>query len=123
MVFIRSLEFLGDAVLDFLVTRHVFVAYNQQVTPGRVTDIRQDLSNNGRLAYISVACDLHKKLLHNCTDLFGQISRYAGDETLFPTNQSTEEYLSKVSTTFPMTGIRCLQSLSFFSRLGYRSMG
>ncbi|CAF3393836.1 unnamed protein product [Rotaria socialis] len=91
----ERLEFLGDALLDFLVTRHVFVNYNQNVTPGKVTDIRQDLSNNGRLAYILVACDLHKKILHNSTDLFSQISSYAGDEDLFPKDQSTDEYLSK----------------------------
>ncbi|CAF3996300.1 unnamed protein product, partial [Rotaria magnacalcarata] len=92
---IHRLEFLGDALLDFLVTRHVFVNYNQNVTPGKVTDIRQDLSNNGRIAYILVACDLHKKILHNSTDLFSQISSYAGDEDLFPKDQSTDEYLSK----------------------------
>ncbi|CAF2139709.1 unnamed protein product [Rotaria magnacalcarata] len=91
----ERLEFLGDALLDFLVTRHVFVNYNQNVTPGKVTDIRQDLSNNGRLAYILVACDLHKKILHNSTDLFSQISSYAGDEDLFPNDQSTDDYLSK----------------------------
>ncbi|CAF5043527.1 unnamed protein product, partial [Rotaria magnacalcarata] len=91
----ERLEFLGDALVDFLVTRHVFVNYNQNVTPGKVTDIRQDLSNNGRLAYILVACDLHKKILHNSTDLFSQISSYAGDEDLFPNDQSTDEYLSK----------------------------
>ncbi|CAF2152130.1 unnamed protein product [Rotaria magnacalcarata] len=91
----ERLEFLGDALLDFLVTRHVFVNYNQNVTPGKVTDIRQDLSNNGRLAYILVACDLHKKILHNSTDMFSQISSYAGDEDLFPKDQSTDEYLSK----------------------------
>ncbi|CAF4363360.1 unnamed protein product [Rotaria sp. Silwood2] len=61
----------------------------------QVTDIRQDLSNNSRLAYILVACGLHRKILHNSTDLFGHISLYAGDEDLFPKDQSTEQYLSK----------------------------
>jgi hypothetical protein len=28
------LEFLGDAVLDFLVTRHIFVE-NKDITPGK----------------------------------------------------------------------------------------
>ncbi|CAF1034570.1 unnamed protein product [Rotaria sp. Silwood1] len=91
----ERLEFLGDAILDFLVTRHVFINYNQNVTPGLVTDIRQDLSNNGRLAYILVACGLHKNILHNSTDLFGHISLYAGDEDLFPKDQSADQYLSK----------------------------
>ena len=63
---------------------------------GRVTDIRQDLSNNGRLAYILVSCGLHKKILHNSPDLFGKMSIYAGDDTVFPKDISTEELLSKV---------------------------
>ncbi|CAF1209309.1 unnamed protein product [Rotaria sordida] len=91
----ERLEFLGDAILDFLVTRYVFVNYNQKVTPGRVTDIRQDLSNNDRLAYILVACGLHRKILHNSTDLFGHISSYAGDEDVFLKDQSVDQYLSK----------------------------
>ena len=63
---------------------------------GRVTDIRQDLSNNGRLAYILVAYRLHTKILHNSPNLFGKISIYAGDENLFPNDSSTEQQLSKV---------------------------
>ncbi|CAF1143272.1 unnamed protein product [Rotaria sp. Silwood1] len=112
----ERLEFLGDAILDFLVTRYVFVHYNQNVTPGkhyrvvyaikicsvllpgRVTDIRQDLSNNDRLAYILVACGLHRKILHNSPDLFGHITAYAGDEDVFPKDQSIDQYLSKVFT-------------------------
>ncbi|CAF1271794.1 unnamed protein product [Adineta steineri] len=91
----ERLEFIGDAILDFLVTRHIFVNYNATNTPGRVTDIRQDLANNGRLAYILVACGLHTKILHNSTDLFGHISSYAGDEDLFPKDQTTDQYLNK----------------------------
>ncbi len=66
------------------------------VNSGRVTDIRQDLSNNGRLAYILVACGLHTKILHHSTDLFGHMSSYVGDEDLFPKDQTTDQYLSKV---------------------------
>jgi hypothetical protein len=63
---------------------------------GRVTDIRTDLSNNGRLAYILVAYRLHTKILHNSPDLFGKISLYAGDEELFPKDSSARLELSKV---------------------------
>ncbi|CAF3577169.1 unnamed protein product [Adineta steineri] len=90
----ERLEFLGDAVLDFLVTRYIFVN-DKNITPGRVTDIRQDLSNNGRLAYILVACGLHTKILHNSPDLFGKISVYVGDEELFPKDLSPDSQLNK----------------------------
>ena len=106
----ERLEFLGDAVLDFLVTRDIFNR-KEKITPGRVTDIRQDLSNNGRLAYLFVALRLHKKILHNSPALFGQISFYTGDENLFPPDASTETLLNKV---------RSLLSLSFRSTFSFR---
>ncbi|CAF3752172.1 unnamed protein product [Rotaria sp. Silwood1] len=91
----ERLEFLGDAILDFLVTRHVFVNYNENMTPGRVTNIRQDLLNNDRLAYILVACGLHTKILYNSPGLFDEISTYIHNENLFSKNQSTDQYLNK----------------------------
>ncbi|CAF3158650.1 unnamed protein product [Rotaria sp. Silwood2] len=91
----ERLEFLGDAILEFLVTRHIFVNYNKIITPGRVTDIRQDLLNNDRLAYILVACSFHTKILHNSPELFDEISSYVGNEDFFPKNQSTDQYLNK----------------------------
>jgi len=36
--FLYRLEFLGDAVLDFLVTRHIFVN-NKDITPGNDHDL------------------------------------------------------------------------------------
>ena len=50
---------------------------------GRITDIRQGLSNNGHLAYILVAYRLHTKILYNSADLFVKITTYAGDEDYF----------------------------------------
>lgn len=63
---------------------------------GRVTDIRQDLSNNGRLAYILVASRLHTKILHNSPDLFGKIMFYTGDEELFPKDATMLTNLTQV---------------------------
>ncbi|CAF3736044.1 unnamed protein product [Rotaria sordida] len=47
---------------------------------------------------VKVTCGLHRKILHNSTDLFGHISSYAGDEDVFPKDQSVDQYLSKVFT-------------------------
>ncbi|CAF2739925.1 unnamed protein product [Rotaria sp. Silwood2] len=91
----ERLEYLGDAILDFLVVRCVFVEYYKQVTPSRVTDIRQDLSNNGRLAYLLVSCDLHRKILHESPYLFDQMTSYLENSTLFPKDQSMNDKLDK----------------------------
>jgi endoribonuclease Dicer len=107
LLLLYRLEFLGDAVLDFLVTQHIFIK-KKDITPGRVTDIRQDLSNNGRLAYILVACRLQTKILHNSPDLFGKISVYAGDEDLFPKDSSIEIKLNKVNDSFILIEIKIL---------------
>ncbi|CAF4697295.1 unnamed protein product [Rotaria sp. Silwood1] len=91
----ERLEYLGDAVLDFLVIRCIFVEYYKEVTPSRVTDIRQDLSNNGRLAYLLVSCDLHRKILHESPYLFDEITIYLENSILFTKDQSMNDKLNK----------------------------
>jgi hypothetical protein len=58
---------------------------------GRVTDIRQDLSNNGRLAYLLVSRDLHKKILHISPELFARMHIYLDDETIFPKKEKSND--------------------------------
>ncbi|CAF1193375.1 unnamed protein product, partial [Adineta steineri] len=91
----ERLEYLGDAILDFLVIRCVFVDHYKHVTPKHVTDIRQDLSNNGRLSYIFVSCDLHKKILHLSPYLSNQITSYVESETISSKDQSLDAKLGK----------------------------
>jgi hypothetical protein len=125
------LEFLGDAVLDFLVIRCIFVNHYETVKPskirtftdccgskyvsGHVTDIRQDLANNGRLAYILGCCGLHKNILHASTYLFDQINSYCKDDSIFPPNLTSKETLKKVKINF--------ETISASDCLGHRSMG
>ena len=49
----QRLEFLGDAILDFLVTQHLYFRH-PKLSPGELTDIRQDLVNNNIIATIAV---------------------------------------------------------------------
>jgi len=49
----QRLEFLGDAILDFLVTQHLYFRH-AKLSPGELTDIRQALVNNNILATIAV---------------------------------------------------------------------
>jgi hypothetical protein len=46
---------------------------------GRVTDIRQDLSNNNQLAHILVSSDLHNKIRHNSNEISNQIKSYVNN--------------------------------------------
>ncbi|CAK8683082.1 unnamed protein product [Clavelina lepadiformis] len=55
----QRLEFLGDAVLDFLITRHLFND-SRQHAPGALTDLRSALVNNTIFASLAVRYDYHK---------------------------------------------------------------
>ena len=50
----QRLEFLGDAVLDFLITRHLFDHPSRRFTPGELTDLRAALVNNNIFAALAV---------------------------------------------------------------------
>ena len=57
----QRLEFLGDAVLDFLVTQHLYFRH-AKLSPGELTDIRQALVNNNIFATIAVEYKYNKYL-------------------------------------------------------------
>lgn len=59
----QRLEFLGDALLDFLVTQHLYFRH-VNLSPGDLTDIRQALVNNNIFATLAVEHDYHKYLKH-----------------------------------------------------------
>jgi len=55
----QRLEFLGDAVLDFLITRHLFND-SRHHSPGALTDLRSALVNNTIFASLAVRYNYHK---------------------------------------------------------------
>lgn len=57
----ERLEFLGDAVLEFIVSRHLFLEY-PKYSEGVLTDIRSNLVNTQSLAKIAKKLDLGKYL-------------------------------------------------------------
>lgn len=62
----QQLEFLGDAVLDFLVTAYI-TEHCPEMDPGKLTDLRSALVNNVTLACIVVRNGIQKFLLaENC---------------------------------------------------------
>ena len=71
----ERLEFLGDAVLDFLVTCHL-VWENPNLSPGQITDLRSALVNNNTLADLAINHNLQGHLLSQSPDLMKRIDAY-----------------------------------------------
>lgn len=59
----QRLEFLGDSVLDYLVTIYLYRKY-PGLCPGALTDLRSASVNNDCYAQSAVKAGLHKHILH-----------------------------------------------------------
>lgn len=71
----QRLEFLGDAVLDYLITRHLFED-DRKHSPGALTDLRSALVNNTIFATLAVKFDFHKYFRHFSPGLHSVVSRF-----------------------------------------------
>lgn len=58
----QRLEFLGDAVLDYLITSYLFSVY-PKMKPGHLTDLRSVLVNNRAFASVAVDRSFHEYLI------------------------------------------------------------
>ncbi|EOA32908.1 hypothetical protein CARUB_v10016233mg, partial [Capsella rubella] len=70
----QRLEFLGDSVLDYLITKHLYDKF-PSLSPGLLTDMRSASVNNDCYAQVAVKANLHKHILHASHDLHKHISR------------------------------------------------
>ncbi|CRK99124.1 CLUMA_CG012128, isoform A [Clunio marinus] len=71
----QQLEFLGDAVLDCLISSYIFEQC-PDMDPGKFTDFRSALVNNVTLACIVVRNELHKFMLKDNTLLSEAIQKF-----------------------------------------------
>lgn len=71
----QGLEFLGDAILDYLVTCHVFV-HEHTPTPKQISTFRSAVVNNAVLSQLSVDCGFYKYMLHSSPHLFKKIEQF-----------------------------------------------
>lgn len=69
---LQRLEFLGDSVLDFLVTEHMYNEY-PGLSPGLLTDLRSASVNNDCYARSAIKADLYKHILHASQELHRDI--------------------------------------------------
>ncbi|KAF8379890.1 hypothetical protein HHK36_027355 [Tetracentron sinense] len=74
----QRLEFVGDAVLDHLITRYLFFTY-LDLPPGRLTDLRAAAVNNENFARVAVKHKLHLHLRHGSSALEAQIRDFVKD--------------------------------------------
>lgn len=71
----QRLEFLGDAVLDYLITRHLYED-SRQHSPGALTDLRSALVNNTIFASLAVRYGFHKYFRHLSPGLNEVVDRF-----------------------------------------------
>lgn len=71
----ERLEFLGDAILDFLITCYIYESCGK-LDPGELTDLRSALVNNNTFASLVVRNGLHKHLLLINSTLQGHIDKF-----------------------------------------------
>ncbi|KAJ8981848.1 hypothetical protein NQ317_001811 [Molorchus minor] len=72
----EKLEFVGDAILDFLITCYIYESCGNHLNPGELTDLRSALVNNNTFASFVVRCGLHKFLLMINSKLQGHIDKF-----------------------------------------------
>lgn len=71
----QRLEFLGDALLDYLITRYLFEDPRCH-SPGTLTDLRSALVNNTFFASLAVKYKFHKYLKYISDELFNVIDGF-----------------------------------------------
>nr|KAG5691629.1 hypothetical protein BaRGS_023800 [Batillaria attramentaria] len=71
----QRLEFLGDAILDYVITRHLYED-SQRYSPGILTDLRSALVNNNIFAALAVKWDFHKYFKAISPSLFAVIDKF-----------------------------------------------
>ncbi|XP_039686333.1 endoribonuclease Dicer homolog 2 isoform X2 [Medicago truncatula] len=68
----QRLEYLGDSVLDYLITMHLYRVY-PGMSPGQLTDMRSASVNNDCYAMSAIKVQLHKHVLHASQELHKHI--------------------------------------------------
>ncbi|GMT18805.1 hypothetical protein PFISCL1PPCAC_10102, partial [Pristionchus fissidentatus] len=71
----QRLEFLGDAILDYMITRFLY-EHEKQYSPGVLTDLRSALVNNTIFASLAVKYDFHKHFVAMCPGLHFMIEKF-----------------------------------------------
>ncbi|ORX80122.1 ribonuclease III, partial [Basidiobolus meristosporus CBS 931.73] len=71
----QRLEFLGDAVLDFLVVSYLFERY-PGLKPANITELKGASVSNNFLSFISHSLGLHQHLIHSSSALSSNLMEF-----------------------------------------------
>jgi endoribonuclease Dicer len=71
----QRLEFLGDAILDYLITRYLYEDPKKH-SPGELTDLRSSLVNNNIFAHLAVKFEFYKYFKYLSPSIFTIIENY-----------------------------------------------
>ena len=96
MTLLQRLEFLGDSVLDYLITKHLYGEY-PNLSPGLLTDMRSASVNNECYAQVAAKSNLHKHVLHASHDLHKHISRTVSEFERLSSVQSSFGWESEIA--------------------------
>ncbi|KAM3723467.1 Endoribonuclease dcr-1 [Dirofilaria immitis] len=91
----QRLEFLGDAVLDYVITRFLF-QHSAHYSPGVLTDLRSALVNNTIFASLAVKYNFHKHFIAMCPRLHHMIEKFVclcAEKNLSGANFNDEMYM------------------------------
>ncbi|KAL4181409.1 hypothetical protein AMTRI_Chr12g271070 [Amborella trichopoda] len=72
----QRLEFLGDAVLDYMITSYLYSAF-PDLKPGQLTDLRSMMVNNNSFARIAVHRQFHLYLISDSKSLSEDVKKFA----------------------------------------------
>ncbi|KAG2217031.1 hypothetical protein INT45_003987 [Circinella minor] len=93
----QRLEFLGDAILDFLVIRYLFKTY-PEADPGLITDLKDSCVNNHVLGIICVRNQLHTQIIHYSGRLVKAIEEFNLElEKMDKNGESVGEYWTELT--------------------------
>ncbi|KAK3157823.1 hypothetical protein QOZ80_2AG0128560 [Eleusine coracana subsp. coracana] len=94
----QRLEFLGDSVLDLLITQHLYVKHTN-VDPGELTDLRSALVSNENFAQAVVRNCIHTHLQHGSGILLEQVTEYVISNS--ECNGKENEYVQRDTCKVP----------------------
>jgi dsRNA-specific ribonuclease len=101
------LAFIGDAVLDLIVTEHLYNTFNS-ITPSMMSTIREKSVNNSTFADLCVKSNLHFYIIHNQTKVAKDIKKYSDRIHLNQKASKSPKILGEVFES--VAGAICLDS-------------